>query len=193
MLNIDQSTQRHKSKRVAYRSPIDNRPLDLRRFIANFCIKLGGELNSKGCYLAINISPVMPRFFSGDSLVIHDLLNNIIHSTLKHLHSGGIEIQVRSEEVSATQHKVFFVITVSGHHEIPGAKLKTIFHSSSEQIAADCLVSTRNMSIAKSITTTLGGDIVISSTFDAGTTYTASINLAGPIPEFQQSLGGRSV
>jgi signal transduction histidine kinase len=155
---------------------IDQHPLDLRMLITKFCMKLGMELDGQGYYLGIDVSPGMPRFFAGDCFVIQDLLNNIIHYSQRYLHQGGIVIHVKSVAESARRHKVYFVITVSGD-PIPGLTMKTIFYTCPERAATGCFDGTMNLSIAKTITTAMGGDMVVANTQGLGTVYTASIQL----------------
>ncbi len=172
---IEKRRQQRCSRSVAHRELIANRPFDMRRLLVDFCMKLGRELDGKG-FLAITISPAMHRFFHGDPLVIQDLLNNIVHSGLKHLHHGVLEIQVGCEKVTSRQHKIFFVITVCGQ-EIPGTKPRRSLHSTPQWTAADPDAGSGKLTIAKMITTTLGGDMVVANTCGHGARYTASINL----------------
>lgn len=179
MTNLDHARPLHGTGPIVHRSTTAARPLDLRMLIAKFCMKLGMELDSRGYYLAINVSPALPRFFVGDALLIHDLLNNIIHHALKYLGEGGVSIEIRSTMLSTREHQVIFVFTVSGE-EVPDMRAQGIFSCRFERCAAGRHVDPPSLSIAKMITTTLGGDMVISHNGELGTIYIASINLHLP-------------
>ena len=156
--------------------PIENRPFDLRRLVLNFCIKLGTDLVQKGFHLSINISPVMSRYFKGDPVRINDLLNNIIHFSLNYINEGGVAINVESEPIDNQNHKVCFIISVSGY-TLPTSTLKTIFHSYKERQLNRDPAQVASLYIAKTIATTMGGELSVTNVLGLGTRYTATINL----------------
>lgn len=157
-------------------SPIlENNPFDLRRLLADFCVKTAFDLEKKGLFFAIKICPSMPRFFLGDSARILDLLKNIIHYGELYANDGGFVLDCKSEPVNDRKFIIKFVVISTGSG-IPPNKISLIFEPHPTlQLAQE--IPGPNLYVAKFIVGMMAGDLAVENTFGFGIRYTATIKI----------------
>ncbi|GJE33198.1 Sensor histidine kinase RcsC [Methylobacterium oxalidis] len=129
----------------------------------------GERARAKGLDIAAHVAPGVPATFAGDPVRLGQVLGNFVNNALKFTETGHVLIRVAALDGD----RVEIGVSDTGIG-IPADKLPTIFSAFSQ---ADQSTTRRfggtglGLSIAQSLVEAMGGEIGVSSTVGAGSTF----------------------
>jgi len=142
--------------------------VDLRYLIAELGAKFVKIFERKGIYLAIKISPDLPRFFKGNAEKVKFIMDTIIKYNFNNINDGGVIIEVKVKRKKENRHKITMCVTASSISISPEL-VEFICHQITENQIDEATRVPRNLRIARDVTKVLGGDITVQSLMGMGT------------------------
>jgi signal transduction histidine kinase/DNA-binding response OmpR family regulator len=137
------------------------------------------QVQSKGLTMTINYQLPLPTQIISDPNRLRQVLLNIINNAIKFTHTGTIDISVHTD---IDENKFFVSISDTGigmsQSQIDG--MFTAFRQEDLSISRQYGGAGLGLSIAKSLTTKLGGDIEVTSQQSQGSTFKVIIDLKVP-------------
>lgn len=166
------------SKIEAGKMDIENIPFKLSDTFNDLSHLVNFNAREKGLDLLIDIKSDVPDGLIGDPLRLRQIILNLVNNAVKFTHDGEVIIRVESNSVNENTAKLQFSIidTGIGMSETQIAKL---FHSFSQ---ADTSTTRKyggtglGLTISKTLTEMMGGDIWVESTLGEGTLFNFNIN-----------------
>ena len=133
------------------------------------------KAQAKGLPLVLTLDPAVPETMLGDAPRLRELLGHLIANAIKFTHAGKVEVRVRIGESAALVMEVHD--TGIG---IPAAKLELIFESfrQGEQGLSRAYPGLGlGLALARKLASVMGGEITVTSTAGAGSTFSARVPL----------------
>ena len=112
------------------------------------------------------MSERMPYAYFGNPLCIHDILNNLASFSLFHLDDDAFFLKLHADALGRGRYRIFIIATTTGFG-IPYHQLGTVFQPASHPGGQE----NSSLYIAKTLTSLMGGDLTIETTFGWGTRY----------------------
>ena len=166
------------SKIEAGKFALDEAPFDLREAIEDVAALLGSTANKKGIELIVNVKEASPVTLMGDVGRVRQVLINLIGNAIKFTEKGYVIVDVdcRAEGEKA---EIDFAVRDTGIG-IKEDKLKRIFNEFEQADGS----TTRNfggtglgLAISRKMVELMGGNIVVTSVYGRGSTFSFTINL----------------
>lgn len=138
------------------------------------------EIQSKGLFLATDISPDIPSMLLGAPVQIAQILKNLIGNAIKFTDTGGITIRATSQcsDDKVLQLHLSVSDTGIGIAQDHAQKIFTPFYSTARTTQRSGHSSGLGLPIVKSLAENMGGSISVSSALTEGTTFTVSLPLS---------------
>jgi PAS domain S-box-containing protein len=153
---------------------LDRKPFDIRKTVKQACGLFDIASRQNNVALLCNLEPSIPRFVLGDSLRLHQVLNNLIGNAFKFTNSGVITVEViKLSPLSEKTCRLLFSVSDTGEG-IPGDKLAQLFSPFTQ---VDGSMTRRHqgaglgLSICKKIVNMMGGSLSVESKHGAGSTF----------------------
>ena len=178
------------SKIESGRYEFNLKPFDLHQCIEDVASILRPSAMQKNTKLHVEISPLVPRMYTGDGGRIRQLLTNIMGNAVKFTDGGDVTVTV-SGRVEDNIAQLEIDVTDSGIG-IPPEKINSIFDEFNQ---VDATSTKRHegtglgLTISKQLVEKMNGDISVSSTLGEGSTF--SIRL--PLPVSSDVIAGRAI
>lgn len=162
----------------AGRLSIDPVPLDLREILNQTARLWAPQARAKGLHLKIEGARHVPQWVMGDGLRLKQILNNLISNALKFTQTGtvGLNLMAWPSETDGTYMTLQVVDTGPGMDQDQLKRLFTPFDQTTDGVAARHGGSGLGLSIAKQLSTLMGGQLTCSSQVGLGTTFTLSLH-----------------
>lgn len=166
------------SKIEAGKFALDEAPFDLREAVEDVAALLGSTANKKGIELIVNVKEASPVTLMGDVGRVRQVLINLIGNAIKFTEKGYVIVDVdcRAEGEKA---EIDFAVRDTGIG-IKEDKLKRIFNEFEQADGS----TTRNfggtglgLAISRKMVELMGGNIVVTSVYGRGSTFSFAINL----------------
>ena len=165
---------------------LEERSFDLSDMVDKTIGPLCTRAESKGLLLRANMTPDVPRFITGDSLRLRQVLINLIDNAIKFTHEGSITLDLCSRTTSEGEYELQFVIADTGIG-IAKDKQKVIFESFSQADSS----TTRNyggtglgLTICSDLVRLMGGRLLVESVEGHGSIFrfTIAVRDSEPLP-----------
>ncbi len=187
------------SKIEAGKLDIEKISFNLHEAAEETVITFAVSAEEKGNELIFRIGPDVPVYCKGDPNRFKQILMNLCSNAIKFTRDGDIEISVSVRE--ETEKKIQIQVDVADEGiGIAKDKLKTIFTSFSQagsSVAREYGGSGLGLTIAKQLTTMLGGELWVESTEGTGSVFSFYINFdrstEQPNPEETHDLDKKAV
>ncbi|KOC13577.1 hypothetical protein AFLA70_292g001311 [Aspergillus flavus AF70] len=164
------------SKIEANHLVIEAVPFSLGRTVFNALKTLAVEANEKVLGLTYRVDNSVPDYVIGDSFRLHQVILNLVKNAIKFTEHGEIQLSIRKQEATALkpdEHLLEFLVSDTGIG-IESDKLDLIFDKFQQ---ADGSTTRRfggtglGLSISKKLANLMHGDIWVTSTVGAGSTF----------------------
>ena len=156
---------------------LKERPFNLRDLLAKSSRALDIPLKQKNLSYELSIAPDVPTEITGDPERLQQVLVNLIGNAVKFTDQGGIRVRARM----TTDENLSIEITDTGPG-IPEEQLPDIFEAfrrASNYAQREQQGAGLGLSIAREIVTRMGGEILVSSTLNVGSTFAISLPVTG--------------
>lgn len=174
------------SKIEAGKITIEHVSFDLDQVLQRIVNISSVKAEEQGIELAMDQDAGLPSFFLGDPLRLEQILLNLVNNAVKFTSAGFVRIQVRGKESQGAGLVVEFSVQDSGI----GMNREQLDHLFVPFDQGDSSISRRfggsglGLSIVKSLTDLMGGEISVSSEPGVGSTFTVRLPLeVDPRPE----------
>jgi two-component system, sensor histidine kinase len=153
---------------------------DLRALARNIGDSLAGRAAAKGLQSSVDISDKLPALVVGDPVRLRAALENLIDNAVKFTEQGGVALAVSPVRGAKGSIGVAFAVSDSGIG-LTLNEIKRLFRPFSQ---ANVSIASRfggaglGLSSVKQIARAMGGDIVVTSRRNGGTTFTLTVVLA---------------
>ncbi len=167
------------SKIEAGRFDLESAPFDLRQLIQSQSNAFNLRAKDKNLIFECNMDPDITTAFSGDSVRLKQVLNNLLGNAIKFTITGSIKLDVTLIEENEQQSTVTFSVKDTGIG-IPNDKLEAIFDKFSQADGS----TTRQfggtglgLAISKQIVSLMGGNLQVVSRERLGSNFYFTLNL----------------
>lgn len=167
------------SKIEAGKIEIERVSFDLDKMLQRIVNIASVKAEEQGIELAVDKAPDLPVSFFGDPLRIEQILLNLVNNAVKFTEKGAVSISVRSERTEDAKTWVTFSVSDTGI----GMSKEQLDHLFVPFDQGDSSISRRfggsglGLSIAKSLTDLMGGEISVASEEGSGSTFTVRLPL----------------
>jgi signal transduction histidine kinase/ActR/RegA family two-component response regulator len=179
------------SKVEAGKLELHVQPFDVRALVGETVALVERTASDKGLTVATMIDSDVPRWMSGDSLRLRQVVLNLLSNAVKFTTTGGVTVRVSSRDSGGNIVKLKLAVTDSGLG-IPADRLNRLFQPFTQ---ADSSMTRRfggtglGLTISRSLIRMMGGDIAVESAAGAGSTFSFEIELpTADQPESMQRL-----
>jgi PAS domain S-box-containing protein len=161
------------SKIEAGEMSLEDEPFDLPDLIRDLGQLLAPQASAKGIELLVQAAPSLPRMVSGDASRLRQILTNLLGNSIKFTEAGHVELQVFCTEVGSDRLRLRCTVQDTGIGIEPAA-LERLFTPFTQ---ADASTTRRfggtglGLSIARRFVELMGGEIGVTSTLGAGSTF----------------------
>jgi signal transduction histidine kinase/CheY-like chemotaxis protein len=156
---------------------LDKSVFDLRETVDSVVVMFAEKVKEKNIHLLLNIDNAIPKFVSGDTVRLSQILFNLIGNAIKFTHTGSVRVNIKLETISEHKVNIQFAIIDSGIG-IKKEKLQSIFDRF-EQAESDTSINYGGtglgLSIVKQLVDLQGGKLFVYSIWDVGSEFTFSI------------------
>jgi signal transduction histidine kinase len=156
-----------------------------------------GKAEEKGIELIVRCAPDVPCRLIGDVVRIRQVLMNLVANAIKFTHEGTVYVNIEKLSGDGREVKLQFSVDDTGIG-IPADKLGSVFDKFTQ---ADGSITRRyggtglGLAISKQLVELMGGEIAVTSTPGAGSTFSFSVSLSADteMPPMQRDYGGLRV
>ena len=167
------------SKIEAGKMDIESVDFHLDDVLDNLVNLVGLKASDKGLELLLNVEPNVPRNLIGDPLRLGQILINLGNNAVKFTDSGEIVLKIECTKQNSDDIELSFSVSDTGIGMTP-EQLNKLFKSFSQ---ADSSTSRKyggtglGLTISKSLTELMGGEILVESNYGKGTTFSFTTKL----------------
>ncbi len=150
---------------------------NLEEVLSNAVMIAMERLDQKPVQILIKIAPDVPFFLNGDRIRLWQVLKNLLDNSAKYTNAGRITLEVENVAQSGDEVTLQFVITDSGMG-MSEAQLEKLFTPFEQFHNNEVSVNTGTglgMSIIKQLLELMGGELVVTSAMNKGTTSKVKI------------------
>ncbi|MBX2914839.1 MAG: PAS domain S-box protein [Cyclobacteriaceae bacterium] len=165
------------SKAEAGKIVLETIPFDLHEVASNVTTVLALKADEKRITLRLSLDSKLPRYFTGDSVRLGQVLNNLVNNAIKFTEVGSVSLEIKSIQQRSHIHTIRFTVTDTGIG-IPADKLNSIFESFT-QANSD---TTRKyggtglgLAITKNLVELMGGRIQVESKVGEGSVFSFEV------------------
>lgn len=178
------------SKIDAGKLEIEHIPFDLTEVLELTIQPVVPTITDKGLEVIIDVAEGTPMHLVGDPVRLRQVLMNLITNAIKFTKHGSIIIRIETVSHSKAQAVLRFAVSDTGIGMAP-AYLTRLFESFTQ---ADTSITRRyggtglGLAICKQLIHLMGGEISVTSTVDAGSTFTftVTVGLASAPPRLEE-------
>jgi len=166
------------SRLDADRMAVEQAPFDLRQALADTLRLWRPDANKKGLRLRVEGAARLPRWVSGDSMRLRQVLNNLLSNAIKFTDRGAITVRLSVRETA--EGLVFEAIvadTGRGLAEDQMARLFTPFDQLASNVAREHGGSGLGLVISRELARLMGGDLTVSSKPGKGSRFRLEIRV----------------
>lgn len=182
------------SKIEAGKLEIELQTIDLRESLGDTMKTLGLKAHAKGLELAFRVDPALPRYLSGDSGRIRQVIVNLVGNAIKFTEQGEVFVEV--ELVSQSSDDVALEVSVRDTGVgIPEDRCHAIFEEFEQ---ADTSVTRRfggtglGLAISSRLVELMGGNIGVESEVGRGSKFSFTMHLR-PAPEGTEAVAANGI
>ena len=153
-----------------------NEPFDINKILAILKQTFQPLAESKNLMLELNTTQLKENWLKGDSLKLHQVLNNLLENAVKYTQEGNIKLTITQTSVAENKVKVSIKIKDSGIG-ISNKKINEIFDDYM-QIGSNTTQTTGaglGLAIAKRLIDSMNGKISVHSNISQGSTFSIEI------------------
>lgn len=167
------------SKVEAGKLELHAQPFDVAALAHETVALVDRTASDKGLTVTAIIEPWVPGWLSGDALRLRQVLLNLLSNAVKFTSTGSIELHVSSRPIDDGSVTLCVSVTDSGPG-IPADRLNRLFQPFTQ---ADSSMTRRyggtglGLTISRSLIRMMGGDILVNSFIDVGSTFSFEIPL----------------
>ena len=138
---------------------------------------LAERAQQKGLLLELEFSQALPARIDGDAVRLRQILTNLIGNAIKFTEQGGVRVKLRLETHGTTMR--YCIDVQDSGIGIPADKLDSVFEPF---VQAESSTTRRfggtglGLTISRGFARAMGGDIIASSIYGAGTTFSLWMN-----------------
>lgn len=167
------------SKIEAGRIEIERISFDLDKLLQRIVNISSVKAEEQGIELVVDKSPDVPEMFLGDPLRLEQILLNLTNNAVKFTEKGSVSITIRSERTQGDRLLVAFSVkdTGIGMSEEQLERLFVPFDQGDATISRRFGGSGLGLSIVKSLTDLMGGDVSVTSEQGKGSVFTVRLPL----------------
>jgi signal transduction histidine kinase/CheY-like chemotaxis protein/HPt (histidine-containing phosphotransfer) domain-containing protein len=156
---------------------LDKSVFDLKETVNSVVVMFAEKVKEKKIHLLLNINDAIPRFVSGDSGRLSQILFNLVGNAIKFTHSGNVRLNIDLESIEAQKINIYFAVIDSGIG-IKKEKLQSIFERF-EQAESTTEINYGGtglgLPIVKELVDLQGGKLSVYSILNVGSEFTFSI------------------
>ncbi|OKH40567.1 hypothetical protein NIES2119_02880 [[Phormidium ambiguum] IAM M-71] len=169
---------------------LNENPFNLHELLNSIEELLKLKANSKGLQLIFEISPQVPPYIQTDESKLRQVILNLLGNAIKFTHAGIVKLQVDLGETDITSHrkiKIIFKVQDTGPGIAPN-EISALFQPFAQtQTGRQTGQGTGlGLPISQQFIKLMGGDIIVNSQLNQGTTFTFDI-LAHAVSHFEQN------
>lgn len=167
------------AKIEAGRVQIENAPFDLGKLLSSTVKVVLPQARYKGLALNIEIAPAAARWFEGDAHHLRQVLLNLLANAVKFTQRGEVTLRANVVESGSAEARVRFEIKDTGIG-IASEKQALIFEpfmQADDSITRVYGGTGLGTTIARQLVSLMGGEIGVSSTLGAGSTFWVELSL----------------
>ena len=179
------------SKIEAGKITIERVPFDLDKTLQRIVSIESVKVEEHGIELLLEKKPDVPSMFFGDPLRIEQVLLNLINNAVKFTESGSVRVIITSEELAKDERMITFIVQDTGI----GMTQEQLDHLFIPFDQGDSSISRRfggsglGLSIVKSLSELMGGEVTVESEKGIGSAFTVRLPLAvDTVQETQKKL-----
>jgi len=167
------------SKIEAGKIVIERISFDLDKMLQRIINITSVKAEEQGIELVVDKDPDLPAFFWGDPQRIEQILLNLVNNAVKFTEKGYVSISVRVDTKEGMKERIAFTVTDTGI----GISREQLDHLFVPFDQGDSSISRRfggsglGLSIVKSLTDLMGGEISVTSEMDIGTSFAVRLPL----------------
>ncbi|SDS48998.1 Signal transduction histidine kinase [Halopseudomonas xinjiangensis] len=167
------------SKFEAGKLQLEQIPFDLGALVEETAGLLSQNVGKQDIELTCRIDPALPGMLVGDPTRVRQIISNLLSNALKFTEQGHVAIRVETEQRRKTEQWVHVIIRDTGIG-IASEALGEIFSPFTQ---ANANISRRfggtglGLTLCKSLTEAMGGQLKVESVIDQGSTFTVSLPL----------------
>lgn len=167
------------SKIEAGKITIEKVPFDLDKILQRIISIESVKVEEEGIELSVEKNPDVPSMFLGDPLRIEQILLNLINNAVKFTEHGSVRVRISANEAQSAERMITFVVSDTGIGMSP-EQLEHLFIPFDQ---GDSSISRRfggsglGLSIVKSLTDLMAGQISAASELGKGSAFTLQLPL----------------
>ncbi len=167
------------SKIEAGRATLNYGSFDLHHLIISIEEMLGFKAKSKQLKLSCEIAPNVPRYITGDEGKLRQVLINLMGNAIKFTDRGKVTLRVQSLSATADFHQILFEVEDTGTG-IAANEIDSLFEAFIQSASGRKSQEGTGLGlpISRQFVKLMGGDILVCSTIDRGTTFRFEIPVA---------------
>jgi two-component system sensor histidine kinase RpfC len=167
------------AKIEAGRVQIEKLPFDLGKLLSSTVKVVLPQARYKGLAVNIEIAPVAARWFEGDAHYLRQVLLNLLANAVKFTERGEVTLRATVVESSSAEARVRFEIKDTGIGIAPEkqALIFEPFTQADDSITRVYGGTGLGTTIARQLVSLMGGEIGVSSTLGAGSTFWVELSL----------------
>ncbi len=168
------------SKIEAGKLVVESHPLDLYRLLGETCSSLAVAAKDKNIDFIVDLAGIAHNQCEGDSHRIRQILINLVGNAIKFTRKGHIIVKANTQ-LNDNDTIDFECSVIDTGVGIEADNLPKLFHSFSQEDDSTARFfggTGLGLAISKNLSNMMGGDIVVSSTKDVGSTFTFSLCLS---------------
>lgn len=171
------------SKLEAGRVVVDRQPLALAAVIDNVQSLISERAVSKGLRFGVDLAPGLPGWVAGDAQRLRQILVNLLANAIKFTDRGEVRLQVRR-----TGEDTYFEVsdTGIGMTDEQVGRLFQSFEQADNSTTRRFGGSGLGLAISQTLANQMDGEIVVTSTSGAGSTFTLRLPLPATEPALAQ-------
>jgi len=167
------------SKIEAGKITIEKVPFDLDKTLQRIISIESVKVEEQGIELAVEKNPDVPSMFIGDPLRIEQILLNLINNAVKFTERGSVRVIITADDIDSDKRMVTFIVKDSGI----GMSREQMEHLFLPFDQVDSSISRRfggsglGLSIVKSLTELMEGEVAVESEKGVGSAFTVRLPL----------------
>ena len=133
----------------------------------------------KNIKLLYSVDPAIPEFLKGDSVRLHQILNNLVSNAIKFTQEGKVELHCKLIGNEENKSKILFVVEDTGIGISPENQKKIFqsFQQEDESITRTYGGTGLGLAISKQLVELMGGKLSVESTKNVGSSFFFTLDI----------------
>jgi len=181
------------SRLDAGRMAVEQSPFDLRQSMADTLRLWRPDAQKKGLRLRVEGAAHLPRWVSGDSMRLRQVLNNLLSNAIKFTPSGAVTVRLAvREDGERLRFEAVVADTGPGISEAHLARLFTPFDQLTASVVREHGGSGLGLVISRELARLMGGDLTVTSKPGKGARFRLEVAIA-PAEAEGERAGGAAI